>query len=133
MTFSSSYLKFFSFSFLLQMDSIEQTPTGWEAPAVMGWSQQTPPWPPSGPGFITGQKTRNPPHSGIVVPGPCLACPWSSVWCSKATEGRRFPRSCQQRRDLPKVCRFTQEFLILAIVDQAVYLMGAFRVLLTGY
>lgn len=90
-TFSSSSLKFFTFSFLLQMDSIEQTRTGWEAPAMMGWSQQTPPWSPSGPGFITGQKTRNLPHSGSVVPGPCLACPWSSMWCSKATEEGGFP------------------------------------------
>lgn len=126
MTFSSSYLKFFTFSFLLQMDSIEQTPTGWEAPAMMGWSQQTPPWPPSGPGFISGQKTWNPPHSGIVVDPAWLAL---GAPCDVA----KLQRSCQQRRDFPKVCRFAQEFLILAIVDQAVYLMGPCRVLLTGY
>lgn len=31
------------------------------------------------------------------------------------------------------VCHFAQEFLILVVVDQAVYLIGACRVLLPGY
>lgn len=32
-----------------------------------------------------------------------------------------------------KVCRFSQEFLTLAVVEQAIYLIGACGVLLTGY
>lgn len=132
-TFSSSPLKFFMFSSVLQMDSTKQMPTGWEAQAVMQWSQRTPPCSPFGLGFITGQKSQNPPHRGSVVPGPCLACPWSSVWCSLATGGREVSQELLTKEGFfPEVCRFAQEFLILAVVDQAVYLMGACRALLTG-
>lgn len=50
-----------------------------------------------------------------------------------AMGGGKFPRDADKERPFRKVCRFSQEFLILAIVEQAIYLIGASRVLLTGY
>lgn len=106
----------FSRFFLLQMDSIEQTPTGWEAPAMMGWSQQTPP-----PGHPLGQVSSQVRRPGIYLTvavlcqDPCLACPWSSMWCSKATEEGGFPGVASKER-FSKVCRFAQEFLILQLL-----------------
>lgn len=47
-------------------------------------------------------------------------------------EGGKFPRDADKGKTR-KVCRFPEEFLVLAIVDQAVYLIGAYRVLLTSY
>lgn len=102
MTFSSSSLKFFTFSFLLQVDSIEQTPTGWEAPAMMGWSQQAPPWSPSGQGFITGQKTQSPPHRAVLCQDPAWLALGAPCGVAKLRREGGFPEVADREETLQK-------------------------------